>query len=89
VGDRPAACLRHQSFETDEFVSDPARFGSRIGPARETAGAGTRPEESRAWVPSPEQQSAQSTPPSYKPTHEIPHHDPRLLTLVRDWEGLC
>jgi len=89
MGDRPAACLRHQGFETDEFVSDPARFRRRMGPISRPTGPGTRPERTRTALHPPEQQSAQSAVPSHKPTHETQHHDPLLSPSWIEWEGLC
>jgi hypothetical protein len=59
VGNRPAAGLRHEGFEADEFVSHPARFGRRMGLTSQPAGAGTRSVESRSRLHPPEQQSAQ------------------------------
>ena len=31
VGNRAAAGVRHEGFEANEFVSDPARFGQCVG----------------------------------------------------------
>ncbi len=76
VGNRPTSRLRHEGFEADEFVSDPARFRRRMRATPWPTCAGTWP-IGLMWASQPDAQpSVQNTTPSNEPRPQTQHHAP-------------